>query len=102
VTPPVIAVVNDDTAFLNLMYELLTDEGYSCFLHIVGSTAYEKIRDEMPDLVILDVRMDEPESGWHVFDLLKLDPETHDIPVIVCSADAHKFVTRRSAWKHTT
>lgn len=81
-------MVNDDTAFLNLMHELLTDEGYNCFLHIVGSTAYEKIRDEQPDLVVLDIRMNEPESGWHVLDLMRLDPETREIPVIVCSADS--------------
>jgi two-component system, sensor histidine kinase and response regulator len=86
-TTPTIAVVNDDTAFLNLMYELLTDEGYDCWLHTVGSTAYERIREDMPDLVILDIRMDNEESGWQVLDMLRLDPKTHEVPVIVCSAD---------------
>jgi CheY-like chemotaxis protein len=90
-TAPLIAVVNDDTSFLNLMHELLTDEGYNCFLHIVGSTAYQKIRQEKPDLVVLDIRMNDPESGWHILDMLRLDPETRDIPVIVCSADTQQL-----------
>lgn len=81
-------MVNDDTAFLDLMNQLLTDEGYDCFIHVVGSTAYEKVKEAAPDLVVLDIRMGDPEAGWHVLDMMRLDPETRDIPVIVCSADA--------------
>jgi CheY-like chemotaxis protein len=103
-TTPTIAVVNDDTAFLNLMFELLTYEGYDCWIHTVGSTAYEKIRADMPDLVILDIRMDNDESGWHVLDLLRLDPKTTGIPVIVCSADAQQLREKeqRLREKHAT
>jgi two-component system, sensor histidine kinase and response regulator len=103
-TTPTIAVVNDDSAFLHLMYELLTDEGYNCWLHTVGATAYDKIREEMPDLVILDIRMDNEESGWQVLDLLRLDPETHEIPVIVCSADTQQLREKeqRLEDKHAT
>lgn len=86
-TGPVIAVVNDDTSFLNMMHDLLSHEGFETFVHKVGSTAYDKIRETKPDLVVLDIRMNNPESGWHVLDLMRLDPETSDIPVIVCSAD---------------
>jgi CheY-like chemotaxis protein len=85
---PVIAVVNDDSAFLHLMHQLLTDEGYETILHTVGSTAYEMIKERKPDLVVLDIRMDEPGAGWLVLDLMRLDPETASIPVIVCTADA--------------
>lgn len=83
-----IMVVNDDTAFLHLMKELLTDEGYEVILHIHAETAWEAIRREQPDLVILDVRMERPEAGWTTLDLLRLDPQTTRIPVIVCTADA--------------
>jgi CheY-like chemotaxis protein len=92
---PTVAVVNDDTAFLHLMYQLLTDEGYETIIHVVGSTAYDMIRDQKPDLVILDIRMSDPESGWHVLDLMRLDPETTEIPVIVCSADSSQLKEKR-------
>lgn len=85
---PTIAVINDDTAFLHLMHQLLTDEGYDCVLHVVGSTAYEMVRKEQPDLVVLDIRLNHSESGWSVLDMMRLDPETKEIPVIVCSADS--------------
>jgi CheY-like chemotaxis protein len=84
---PLIGVVNDDTVFLQLMDELLTEEGYSTFIHFVGSTAYDRIKEEQPDLVILDIRMEHPEAGWITLDLIRLDPVTRPIPVIVASAD---------------
>jgi CheY-like chemotaxis protein len=86
-TQPLIAVVNDDTAFLNLMNELLSDEGYRTILWIEGDSAFEMVRREQPALVILDIRMEHPEAGWTVLTLIKLDPATAHIPVLIVSAD---------------
>lgn len=88
---PLIAVVNDDTAFLQLMHDLLESEGYQVALHIEGSSAYQLVREEMPDLVILDIRIEHPEPGWVTLDLIRLDPVTTRIPVLVCSADARQL-----------
>jgi CheY-like chemotaxis protein len=84
---PTIAVVNDDPAFLELMQDLLTDESYSTILLHEGSGAYDAIRQKRPELVILDLRLEHPEAGWKTLELVRLDPETTGIPVIVCSAD---------------
>lgn len=86
-----IAVVNDDTVFLKLMNDLLTDEGYVVNLFIEGSSAYEFIKQTLPHLVILDIRIEHPEAGWVTLDLLRLDPATTRIPVLVCSADARQL-----------
>ena len=88
---PLIAVVNDDTVFLKLMHDLLTDEGFRVVLHIEGSGAYQRIKQEIPDLVILDIRIEQPEPGWVTLDLLRLDPATTAIPVLVCSADTRQL-----------
>ena len=32
-------------------------------------------------------RMDRAENGWDILNLIKLDPDTEDTPVLVCSAD---------------
>jgi CheY-like chemotaxis protein len=83
-----IAVVNDDTVFLDLMHDLLEGEGYGVLVWKEGRSAFEKIRQEIPDLVILDIRLESPEVGHHILEMLTLDPATARIPVIICSADA--------------
>ena len=85
--PKRIAVVNEDTAYLRMMETFLQLEGYETFAWREGSTAYEVIKREQPDLVILDIRLEHPDAGWVVLDLLRLDPETADLPVIVASGD---------------
>jgi CheY-like chemotaxis protein len=85
--PPTIAVVNDDTTFLTLMCELLEEEGYRAVAWREGHNAYEMIKRERPDLVVLDIRMERPDVGWQLLEVLELDPATRPIPVIVCSAD---------------
>ena len=85
--PPCIAVVNDDTVFVGLMTELLEQEaGYRVISCLEGNKVYDFIKAEQPDLVLLDLVLNREERGWHALELLKLDPATTDIPVILCSA----------------
>ena len=86
-----IAVVNDDTIFLELMHDLLTDEGYRTAIWKEGDKAYEMIKEHRPLLVILDIRMERPDTGWMILELMRLDPETASIPVIICSADTERI-----------
>ena len=71
---PLIAVVNNDTDFLTLMDELLCDEGYQTIVHREGSTAYQMIRSKKPDLVIIDIRLQNPEARWKILELIRLQP----------------------------
>lgn len=82
-----IAVVNDDTSFLSLMGEVLQDGGHEVLICKEGSSSYPILKREKPDLVIIDIRMDTPDAGWQVCELLTLDPETRGTPLIVCSAN---------------
>ncbi len=82
-----ITVVNNDTAFLNLMSDLLGDEGYRITVLTVSDQAYDMIRKDKPDLVILDIGTEQEDTAWTVLNLLRLDPETANIPVIVASVD---------------
>jgi CheY-like chemotaxis protein len=82
-----IAVINDDTAFLDLMRELLEEEGnYEVLICREWDRAYQFVKEEQPDLVIQDIRIGGEEHGWTILNLLTLDPETAPIPMIVCSA----------------
>src|SRR5919199_471731 len=85
--PPRIAVINDDTPFLELMRQLLEQsEGFDVVTRKEWDGAYEFVKQYRPDLVILDVRIGGEERGWQILQMLTLDPETLPLPVIVCSA----------------
>jgi CheY-like chemotaxis protein len=82
-----IVVINDDTDFLSLMSELLTDVGeYDVEVCREGNHAYQFVKEKQPDLAILDIRMEGQEAGWAILECLTLDPNTRSIPLIVCSA----------------
>lgn len=91
-----IAVINDDSEFLSLMEQVLTDEGYDVDLMRTFSLAHEKVRDSHPDVVILDVVASQEERGWTLLELIRLDPRTTQIPVIVCSAAVAALEERRA------
>jgi CheY-like chemotaxis protein len=82
-----IAVIDDDTIFVDLMHDLLANgEGYEVVSSSHWSQSYEFIKNTLPDLVILDLMMGRDETGWAVLQLLHEDPSTAHIPVILCSA----------------
>src|ERR687886_560150 len=87
-----IAVINDDTAYLQLMHDLLeVEEGYTVSICKEAERAYEFVRGSRPDLVILDIHVGHEQNGWTILELLTLDPATRPIPVIVCSAAVHSL-----------
>src|SRR2546423_14526701 len=80
-----IMVVNDSVEFLQLMQELLTDEGYDVSTVDSGAGSRESAKRIRPDLLILDVRLPDM-TGFEVLNLLRLDPETQSIPILLCTA----------------
>jgi CheY-like chemotaxis protein len=87
-----ILAVDDDTIFLELLEELLKDEGYPVQACTQGDQCPPTVKELQPALVILDVRLPQL-SGLAVVDLLKRDPQTAAIPVLVCSASTPALQT---------
>jgi CheY-like chemotaxis protein len=83
---PLIAVIDDDDPFLDLMAEALGGEGYRAVVGRVEEEAMALIRANDPDLVIIDVVMSHPDSGMRVLRALRDDPGYAHLPAIVCSA----------------
>ena len=91
-----IVVINDDTDFLTLMSELLTEvEGYDVLVCREGNHAYPFVKEHRPDLVILDIRIEGQDAGWAILECLTLDPATRPIPLIVCSAAIRELQAHR-------
>jgi len=79
-----ILVVDDTTANLLLLTNLLTEHGYSVFPASDGELALEFVRSTLPDLILLDIRMPEMD-GYEVCRRLKADGRTCAVPVIFIS-----------------
>ena len=82
---PHILVVNDSSEFLTLMQDVLTDEGYQVTLGEYGGGVRELASRLRPDLIILDVRLPDM-TGFEVLNVLRLDPATESIAVLLCTA----------------
>jgi DNA-binding response OmpR family regulator len=81
--PPVVLIVDDEPAIVDLLAQLLEDEGYRVVSASDGKIAIEKADDLHPDLVIADVMMPRMDG----FDLVdRLADGDHPVPVILMSA----------------
>jgi GAF domain-containing protein/CheY-like chemotaxis protein len=79
-----ILVVDDDDSIRSLLEQELGDAGYIIEQATNGKEALASVRNHKPDLIILDVMMPEM-NGFDVAAILKNDPNTMDIPIIVLS-----------------
>jgi len=80
-----ILVVDDVPANLRLLSKILGEHGYRTRPIPDGTLAIESARIEIPDLILLDIRMPGM-NGYQVCKRLKSDDLTKDIPVIFISA----------------
>jgi PAS domain S-box-containing protein len=80
--PKTVLVVDDEEPIRKLLKQALTEAGYRVNEAISGQEALLQIRREKPDLVILDVLMPNM-NGFSVAAILKNDPQTMDLPIIM-------------------
>lgn len=80
-----ILICDDDEGILDLLEMLLDDSGYDVIAEQSSLNVYRLIEQEHPDLLILDLWMPVL-SGDQILKMLKNNPETKAIPVIIISA----------------
>lgn len=80
-----ILVVDDEPDVLRMLQVVLGRRGHAVLTAPTGLEGLVTAQGERPDLILLDVMM-EGMDGWEVLKLLKLDPATHDVPVVMLSA----------------
>ena len=80
-----VLVVDDNSRLRNLWLEVLEEAGYAAVGSEDGLAAAELIRDLLPDLILLDLRMPRA-SGWDFLENVRQNPKWQQIPVVIISA----------------
>lgn len=84
-----VLVVDDAAADRVALERILNDGGYTVISVSSGAEALAKAVSEKPDLVLLDVIMEEMD-GFKACRELNTNPETSGIPVIMVSGNTQK------------
>jgi len=81
-----IMVVDDDPDFVEIMRTILIAHGYQVITAANGEQALAQMREDKPDLVLLDVMMSYVLDGLDVSQDMANDPELKRIPIIMVSS----------------
>ena len=79
-----ILVVEDDLHMRVFITTVLETSGYNATACKDGQDGIRKVKEDLPDLIILDVMMPE-EGGVAMYRQLKTDNQFKDIPVVMLS-----------------
>jgi len=85
-----ILCIDDESEIIELTRLLLTFKGFEVSGVLGGTHAIQTIRQQKPNLVLLDVMMPGI-SGWDIYRQMKADPDLTDIPVIMVTAQAQSI-----------
>ncbi|GAP14910.1 histidine kinase [Longilinea arvoryzae] len=80
----VVLAIDDDAQVISLYERFLKNQGYKVIPLTEPRKAVQTVKEVRPFAITLDVMMPE-KDGWQVIAELKSDPETRNIPVIICS-----------------
>ncbi len=105
-----ILVVDDDATIRTIAEKALREQGFEVCLAETGADAVRAMRDERPDLVLLDVVLPGL-SGFEVCRRIAEDPRTRHVPVVMFTGDeagdsidlafacgARDFITKPVNW----
>jgi adenylate cyclase len=80
-----ILVVDDTPQNVKLLSDLLRTKGYEVVTAADGAAALQRLAEDVPDLVLLDIMMPGP-SGYDVCAKIRADPSTALLPVVLVTA----------------
>ena len=88
-----VLIVDDDADVRTFVSSVVENSGYTPIIALNGEEAMNKIREEKPDVITLDILMPK-ESGIKMYREIKTDPQFSDIPVIILSGIAQRTFIR--------
>ncbi len=85
-----IIYIEDDPEMIDLVGLILNRRGYEVKGAHGGRQGLDLVRQDLPDLVLLDLMMPDMD-GWDVYQQLKVNETTQHIPVIIITAKSQSI-----------
>jgi two-component system, OmpR family, response regulator VicR len=85
-----ILCIEDEPEMIDLIRLILGRRGFDVYGAAGGVEGARLVREMIPDLVLLDLMMPDMD-GWEVYQQMKSDSTTRNIPVIVVTAKAQNI-----------
>ena len=83
-----ILLVDDDLDFLEMHKAVLVRNGYNVLTASSSQEGLERVRTDLPDLIILDLMMEKHDSGFSFSKQVKKDPLFKRIPILMVTSVA--------------
>lgn len=82
--PKKVLLIDDDTDFLEMHTAVLTHRGYEVISAQSSKEGLERLEESRPDIVILDVMMEQFDAGFKASE--KIKQKYHDLPVMLLTS----------------
>jgi DNA-binding response OmpR family regulator len=89
-SPVRVVCIEDEPEMIDLVTLILSREGFEVVGAPSGLEGIQVVEDIQPQLVLLDLMMPDMD-GWEVYQRMKANPHTSNIPVIVVTARAQSI-----------
>jgi CheY-like chemotaxis protein len=80
-----VLVVDDEPHLIRSLSFILAKEGFEVAMAVDGEEALQKVGENKPDLMFLDIMMPK-KNGYEVCEIIRKIPELNDLYIIVLSA----------------
>jgi DNA-binding response OmpR family regulator len=91
-----ILIVDDNPDIVDMLHLLLERKGYATLMAQSGKEALDIVKNQVPDLVLLDIMM-EPMDGWQTLEEIRKNHDARTVPVLMLTA---KRLTAEEARKY--
>ena len=85
-----VVYIEDDQEMIDLVKLILTRKGFDVIGANGGREGLDSVRRILPDIVLLDLMMPDMD-GWEVYQQMKAEEATREIPVIIITAKAQNI-----------
>lgn len=85
-----VVCIEDEPEMIDLVKLILSRKGFQVVGAMGGREGLEAVQRETPDVVLLDLMMPDMD-GWEVYQKMKANEATKNIPVIVVTAKAQSI-----------